>query len=146
MATAIISVCCWGIWQKCKQKRQALEGWNGWISWSSKACFQFSIESGFASIFILLAQTYPHFDSSLKALTTLIKPITALCFTSAKKGWNSGNLHKFHIKFVLALAVRDNSGNGSKSHRKRFFTWIIKTIKDHCKYSLELFLLQKQTC
>lgn len=61
IAIAIISVGCWGVWQKWEWKSQALEGWDDWISCSSKACFQFSIESDFVSIFILLAQTYTHF-------------------------------------------------------------------------------------
>lgn len=66
MAIAIISACCWGIWQKCKWKNQALEGWNDWISSSSLENWKHALESDFASIFIHLHRCTHTLTSPLK--------------------------------------------------------------------------------
>lgn len=95
---------------------------------------------------------YTHSDKSLKALITLTSTITLLCALHQMRMAEIGNLHKFHTRFVLALVAGDNSGIGSKSHHPPplpdffFFIEIVKTVKNICRYSLELFLLQKQTC
>lgn len=142
IAIAIISVSCCGIWQKYKWKSHALEGWNDWISCILEACFQFSIESDFASTFIVLSQTYTCFDQSLKTLTALTKPISLL--------WALHQLRSVEILQSSQIPHHVCPCSCSpwqlwqwpQKPSKSLFTWIIRTIKDLCKYSLEPFLLQ----
>lgn len=96
---------------------------------------------------------YTHSDKSLKALITLTSTITLLCALHQMRMAEIGNLHKFHTRFILAVVLVTVLALAPKAITLPlslifffFFIEIIKTVKNICRYSLELFLLQKQTC